>query len=255
VRDPTARGRRTQALTLRPVLARLITGGDRLPEGGVVFVMPEHTQRAHSDPSWTGDSLAALDTVAKMAVGPDGIRAADRNFQWAWNDPKDHSKGGIVFCLHWAHPPLNNYHYLLEPGAKKARPMTHAETARSVSRWPSALVRRWRRTADPKSAQPPTYGAMVKKAVSVGVVITAELKSDEFAIPEVAAQVVATAKFYKHPPYFMALWYSMPNCKGKCEAIVNAGGQFAVIFGTHQEYRTRFAEAVKTWPVQPTRIW
>lgn len=222
----------------------------------VMPTMPAQTQRAHSDPSWVGDRLGALDDVARQGRGPDGIIAADRNFQWAWHDPRFHSRGGAAYCLHWEDPHRNNYRHILEAGGKRTRPMTRAELGRSITRWRASDVRRWRRTSSIHSERPPTYVAMARKAVAVGVVITAELKSNAFAEQLPARQIVNAAKRAGHPPYFMALYGSMPLCRQKCQAIVRAGGQFAVIFGNWQYLRKgRFAVAVKFWNPKPTRTW
>lgn len=217
--------------------------------------MPAHTQRAHSDPSWKGDSLAALDLDKHRTKGPDGIIALDKNFQWVWNDPKDHSKGGFAVCMHWGNAGQNNYHHILTDGGKRTRPMTPAERSRSINDWRATDVRRWRRTASVHSERPPSYAAMVRKAVQVGVIIIGELKSSAFATKMAAQQVVNAAVRAGHPPYFMALYGSMPKCRQKCQAIVKAGGQFAVIFGTYQWRRKQFHLAVKLWNPKPTREW
>lgn len=97
---------------------------------------------------------------------------------------------------------------------------------------------------------------MIREAVKLGVTITAELKSKAFGLElGPAAHLVATARHYGHPPYFMALYRSMPYCREKCAHVVRAGGAFAVIFGRYPEHRTAFAQAVKSWPVKPTRVW
>lgn len=219
-------------------------------------LMPANTQRAHSDPSWLGDRLAALDDVARQPKGPDGIRAADRNFQWAWHDPSNVSRGGVAFCMHWEDPHRNNYNFILTSDGKRTRPMTGGERGRSILKWRATDVYRWRRTSSVHSERPPTYAEMVRKAVAVGVVITAELKSNVFATKMAAQQVVNSAKRAGHPPYFMALYHSMPYCQQKCQAIINAGGQFAPIFGNWQYLRRgMFAVDVKRWNPKPTRVW
>ena len=217
--------------------------------------MPAHTQRAHFEPSWKGDRLEALAEVARHPLGRDGIRAIDCNFQWAWRDPADHTKGGGAFALHWGNPAQDNYHFIVLEGGRHTRPMTRAELSLNVAHWPLEAVHRWRRDASHTSARPPTYAAMVREAVRLDVVICAELKSKAFRLLGPAAHLVHTARHYGHPPYFMALYRSMPYCREKCAHVVRAGGAFAVIFGRFPEHRAAFAQAVPSWPVQPTRVW
>lgn len=219
--------------------------------------MPATTQRAHAEPAWKGDRLAALADVAALPAGKDGIRAADRNFQWAWEDPTnpvtDQPGHGRAYCLHYATPAKNNYTFILD--GRKVRPMTADEHARPILKWSADDVRKWRRDNDPASERPATYFEMVTEAVRLGVVICAELKSSAFTNPGPALQLVQAAKNAGHPPWYMALYKSMPYAREKCAAIVNSGGQFAVIFGKFQQYRPDYHLKVTSWPVKPTRVW
>lgn len=214
--------------------------------------MPASTQRAHFDPAWRGDSFAGIDTVAKQSPGEDGVRAIDNNFQWFWRRRRRLGRRrGIAFALHWRDPGKNNFRYILDGG--RVRPMTRAELRRT--RWTAEQVRRWRRGPSRTSAAPRTYAAMVRHAVAKDVVICAELKSPAFRRRVPAQTLVAAAKRAGHPPWYMALYGSMPYCRGKCKAVVNAGGEFAVIFGRYQHHRTYFRRAVRSWRVKPTRVW
>jgi len=214
--------------------------------------MPPSTQRAHFEPAWKGDRLIALDQVAARPPGPDGINAIDCNFQWFWNDPKIPAEGGEAFALHYAAPGRNNFTYI-NAGNGRVREMTRAELRRR--KWRPEQVRRWRRGPTLDSASPKTYRQMAAHAVEVGATITGELKSPAFRRHIPARHVVTAAKQAGHPPWFMALYGSMPFASGKCAAIIGAGGEFAVIFGRYQSLRAGFRKAVKTWPVKPTQVW
>ncbi len=217
--------------------------------------MPKKTQRHHFDPSFKGDGLHGIDVVAKDPVGPDGIRCGDFNFQQVWTDPKDHSKGSGAMCMHWGNARQNNYHYIVVKGTKRVRKMTEEELDRHVSEWHNEDIYRWRMTADYDSTAPVSYATMVKYAVKKNVYIAAEIKSKTFGEGDIMEHLVKTANYYGHPPWFMALYRTMPGCRDKCAATIRGGGQFAVIFGTSQNNRTRFYAAVKTWPEKPTRVW
>lgn len=223
-----------------------------------VYVAPKHTHRAHAPGGreWEGDTLAALNRWAD-----EGESFADQNFQGVAEDPVDAETNldadFVVFGMHSRTPEENNYHYYLEDGAVTARYMTKAELHRQVGigkdRWSAAEVHRWRRTHHPKSPRPRTYFEHVTRAVEVGIVITAELKSPWFGRQHIAEHLVAVARDAHHPPLFMALW-NMRNVRGKAIAIIRAGGGFGVIFGKWKYRRVVARRAIKSWPVQP-RIW
>ncbi|MCW2758046.1 MAG: hypothetical protein JWO46_1792 [Nocardioidaceae bacterium] len=210
--------------------------------------MPAHTQRHHFEPPWRGDGPHGIDVTSHDKPGPDGLRCIDQNYQV--------TRDLEPVCMHWARPRQNNYRYILNPGAKRARKMTVREANRPVSRWTLSDVRRWRRTAAADSARPHTYAELAAYAVKHGVTICAEMKSGKFARDDVAARFVASAKAVGHAPWGMALYGSMARCAGKCRAVIDAGGEFAVIYG---RYRKRFQPVFKrtrrTWLVQPTRVW
>lgn len=216
--------------------------------------MPITTQRAHFEPAWKGDRFIGLKIVSKSQLGPDGIRAIDNNIQWFWRKRKKGSpRSGEAFALHWRNPARNNFPYIVDEQTGRVRPMTPAELRRTD--WQPSEVHRWRRGKSKHSAKPRTYKAMARRAAKLGVVICGELKTPAFRRKIPAQHVVNAAISVGHPPWFMALFRSMPYCRGKCKAIIRAGGQFAVIFGRYQHYRSKFHKAVKRWPVQPTRVW
>lgn len=212
--------------------------------------MPTNTRRAHYKPSWRGDSVRAIRRLGRRSGEP----KIDVNFQWIWEDPRDHTLGGKARAMHWTKPFRNNYHFILEPESRRARPMTRAERNRPVGAWRDADVRRWRRTWRATSAHPPTYQTCVNAAVRAGVVITAELKSPAFGTDAAAQYLVNAARHAGHPPWFMAL-INMKNCRGKCEAIERNGGQFAVIFGRFRSLARKPPPDWAAWNPKPTRLW
>ncbi len=215
--------------------------------------MPASTQRAHFEPAWTGDSFVGLRQVSRHDLGPDGIRATDTNLQWFWRKRRrGQPRTGEAFALHWRDPARNNFRYIVTKRGR-VRPMTRAELRRT--HWTPAQVHRWRRGPSKHSAKPRTYKAMARRAVALDVVIIGELKTPAFRRPVPAQYVVDAAVAVGHPPWFMALYGSMPRCRGKCRAVIKAGGQFAVIFGRFQRLRPTFRRAVRSWRVKPTRVW
>lgn len=186
------------------------------------MTMPRAFPRAHFQPSWKGDRLAAINVVSRMKH-----KGIDMNFQWGEE---------VAWCMHWTTPARNNYTYLMVRGAKKARRMSVGERNRPISKWTDDQISKWRRTSNPKSARPRTYATCARYAAERKVVICAELKSQAFATPKAAQYMVSSAKAVGHRPWFMAL-YKMKNVRGKAKAISEAGGEFAVIFGNFPHKR------------------
>lgn len=202
-----------------------------------------NTQRAHADPK-AGDGKAFIRKVARSRAGADGIKAADCNFQLV----RDKQGRDMAVMMHWTTPAANGYTRVKT--ARGWRGMTTAERRRPASSWGFEGVRTWRR---PNGERPMTYGEAVRYAASKGVVIVAELKSTRFASEAKMREMVAAAKRAGHPAWFMALYGSMRDCRGKCAATIDAGGQFQVIFGKHQKFARTTPPDWSDW-VKPTRV-
>lgn len=210
--------------------------------------MPSSTQRAHArGAEWRGDRSLFIRQVGRHALGRDHIRAADLNFIHNWN-------------LHWGVPKKDNYKYVVDATTRRVRRMTRAELRTFVSGWPDGATR-WRRRRSVVSERPHTYAEVVKYAMEHGVVVCAELKW--IPSPAEAAELVAAAKAANHPPYFMAMLRqsrraSTDICQTKCEHVVEAGGQFAVIHGRGllgRANRRLSGRVTPGWSPGPTRIW
>lgn len=207
--------------------------------------MPAATHRAHFEPPWRGDRLAAIYAVGRKRPGPGGVRAIDVNLQV--------SKEGTAWAAHWGIPKKDNWKYILGTNGH-VRKMTRAELRKPMGTWTDAQIHRWRRGRTAGSARPHTYREMARAAVHHRVVICGELKSRRFAEKAVAEKLVADAKAVGHPPWFMAL-INMKNCRGKCEAVRNAGGHFAIIFGRFRSLARRAPADWHAWSPKPSRIW
>ena len=204
--------------------------------------MPTHIARDHRDPK-VGDNYSQL---ARL----EDDEAADINLQWAWNNPalRNPDSGGVAFAMHWAVPERNGYTHLKVNG--RIRAMTAAERKRPISRWRAQQVADWRR--GPRGPGPKSYAQMVNYCREHGGVVVGELKSNYFGThPWIMGQLVASARRYNQPPWFMAL-YSMPYCRQKGTNTIRAGGQFAVIFGTYGQ-PLRPPSGWNNWDV--TRVW
>ena len=198
-------------------------------------------RRAHFEPSWRGDRLAAINKVAKLPLGEDAVRAIDMNFQWdgrrAWN-------------IHWASPLMNNYRFVIDAKIGKVRRMTFRELRRPVWKWADGAYR-WRRGPRKTSARPHTYAAVVRYAKPRGVLVTAEIKTRTFGTAAAARYLVESARRADVPPWFMALLH-MAKARQKAEAISAAGGQFALIFGRYRIVKPRdWAQ----WSKHVSAIW
>lgn len=197
--------------------------------------------RAHFEPPWRGDRLAAINRVAKMPLGADAVRGIDMNFQWgghrAWN-------------IHWARPIMNNYRFVIDLQTGKVRRMTLRELHRPVHQWSDGALR-WRRGPHKGSARPHTYAEVVAYAMLKGVLVCAELKSPQFGTAEAAQYLVRSAREANHPAWFMALQH-MRGARRKAEAIAAAGGQFALIFGRFRPVKPNDWAA---WSQHVSAIW
>lgn len=162
---------------------------------------------------------------------------------------------GLIWLAHWPWPGRNGYTLVVDANTGHVRPMTRAERLRPGNLWGVEGIRRWRR---PNGEAPITYEEGVALAVAHGAVIIGELKSRGFARQVYADQIVAIAKKHDHPAWFKSL-YDMKFPGAKCRAIRHAGGQFALIFGTHvkgRRARLRVGRrTTKKWAVQPNATW
>lgn len=195
--------------------------------------------RAHFKPSWRGDRFAAINAVAKRPLGADAVRAIDMNFQWggreAWN-------------IHWAIPIMNNYRFVVDQHTGKIRRMTLRELHRPVGKWSDGAAR-WRRGRT--NVRPHTYAEIIAHAKPKGVLVTAEIKSRAFGRLDAAHHVVEAARAADYPPWFMSLLH-MAGARQKAEAISEAGGQFALIFGGYRIVKPRdWAQ----WSKHVSAIW
>lgn len=200
--------------------------------------MPKALPRAHFKPSWRGDRPAAI-----LATARGRKPAIDCNFQWA---------GSHAWCIHWTTPLLNNYRYL-KTGPNKVRRMTARELRRPAADWGN-LVGAWRRGPKQGSARPMTYDYMVHYAKRHGVILVAELKSPAFGTAKAANYMVDCARRANHPPWVMSL-LNMKNVRGKAQAISNAGGQFALIFGTFKKLAKKPPKDWREWDQFVTQVW
>lgn len=208
--------------------------------------MPARTNRAHFEPPWRGDRPLAIIAVGRKRPGPGGVRAIDVNLQV--------SRDGTAWAAHWGIPKKDNWKFILDARSHRVRKMTKDELRRPMSQWSDEDIAHWRRGATRTSPRPRTYREMARLAVHHGVVICGELKSRRFAETNVAERLVADAHAAGHPPWFMAL-INMKDCRGKCEAIRNAGGQFAVIFGRFRILARREPADWSSWHPKPNHLW
>lgn len=226
--------------------------------------MPAQLRRGHAKgPEWTGDrrsalirQRAAIDAARRKGKKRLPAPSRDMNFIYSWKNPHQKHLGGNYRCRHWRRPVQNNYRFILEPGATKARRMTARELVRTT--WTDDEVARWRRTSDPDSARPETYGALAKVAHDVDVYIAAEWKTVDCGHPIACAQFVAEAHAADHPPWAMGL-NNLPAARAKSEnlqavEIDGVSGQFALIFGRLAAI-ARKPKDWASWKHHPTRIW
>lgn len=217
-------------------------------------VMPEHPpHQKHAKP-------AASDNYGFLA-SLNADECADVNLQWVWHNPRFRTKesGGAGFGLHWADAIKNGYRWIVDVRTKRVRRMTKAELHRSLSKWSTAGVMRWRRGPSKNSARPRMYSELCAYVRKHGGTIVGELKSLAFGTYGwIMEQLVATAKRHGHAPWFKAL-ATMRLAAAKCAHTVRAGGQFALIFGKAIKGRaarlTRGRAITAHWSVPPTRIW
>lgn len=214
--------------------------------------MPPRTRRWHAPKGkgeWWGDRLQALNVAARQ-----DYRYIDQNVQWAWRNPADHALGGTAFVMHWGFPGRDNYRFILDPHTRRVRRMTRTELRRPIFDWPAAQVHLWRRHRWRSSARPMSLAVHARRATAVGIQIIPELKARAFMQHLPAAQVGATMRRHGQQPWFMALW-SMWGIEQKTAAVIDSGGQFAVIFGGRTERMPAAEAQIRQWKVQPTRVW
>ena len=214
--------------------------------------MPLQTQRAHFDPK-VGDSWHAIQRTAHLSIGQDAIRALDMNFQLVPRRiPDGHGGYAIVWVamsMHWAKPGKNGYDRFVGADGQ-IHMMTRRQRRMTAQEWGYDGVMTWRRAT---GERPLTYEEAIAYAAEHGVVITAELKSPRFARAQATLEAMVTAcKAVGHPAWFMAL-ITMKDARGKCAAVIAAGGQFALIFGRFRW--TRKPKDWAAWKPKPTRMW
>lgn len=189
----------------------------------LVGKVPPWTDRLHLTPYWLGDSRYAIRIAARKAVGRDGGRFIDLNFQ--------RTLDGVVNC-HWGTARRNGFYFIVvRPG--KRRPLTEEELDRPIAEWATADVIRWRRTKRAGLSLASririyTFAEQVRYAARRGVRICAELKSKTFDDLRVAAQMVAVSVRNNAGVIFMTL-VTMPNWGPKLRAFHEAGGQTALL--------------------------
>jgi hypothetical protein len=215
--------------------------------------MPENTQRNH--PAYKrANSYAAIRATARKPLGPDHVRCLDWDMQTIVV-----TIGGrrvtIPISGHWKTLGANGYTRWND--GHRTRRLTRAQKRMTTQAWVDrhggtiAALHQPRRANGDRYL---TWEESVTYAKSHGVILTPELKSLAFALPDVAQAMVAVCKKHDYPLWAMAL-LRMKNCRGKCEAIVGAGGQFAVIFGRFRSMAARRPADWANWRHKPTKIW
>lgn len=206
--------------------------------------MPASTQRRHESTT-RGDNKGAILRCSRERPGRDRIRALDGNFQCV------RRTDGFVMpvMMHWTTPGRNGYKFYIDANGHR-RKMTRAQLRKPAQKWGYEGVRSWRRANGERVLNFPEAIAFAAKH---GVVICAELKSRSFAVKAVAEYMHSVYVKYDHPAWTMAL-LKMKMCSQKCAAQVNAGNQFAVIFGNFRRMATG-ANKFKGWSRMPTQVW
>lgn len=214
--------------------------------------MPKATQRRHFD-SDKSDCESSIRRTAQGPVGPDGVRAVDFNVQVVVVKIAGRSVR-VVVSGHWQKIGWNGMTHVRT--SKGLRRLTRREKRMTYQQWVNlhdgdleALLSLRR----PNGDRPLTWEQAVRLAKDLKVVLTPELKSRAFVRADVAEHLVQVCGEHDYPLWSMAL-LSMRYCKGKCYAIVDAGGQFAIIFG-RQRYLAYGPNLIKNWTLSPSRIW
>lgn len=214
--------------------------------------MPGGTQRRHETPK-AGDSKAAIRRTQHMAAGPDHVKCLDFNMQVILLVVAG-IKRWVAIGAHWPTIGQNGYDRCVING--HVRKLTRAEKRMTIQAWVTRhgggiealhMLRR------PNGDHILTWDEAVPYAKAHGVVLTPELKSRKFATPAVAKAFVDVCRKHDYPCWTMAL-LKMKEARGKCSAIVTAGGQFAIIFGNFRSM-ARGKSKIANWTVAPTQIW
>lgn len=214
--------------------------------------MPRETERAHFEPAQS-DCLSAILSASHRPLGADGVRALDFNMQVVIVTINGH-RVPVAIGAHWFKIGWNGMtHVVTEHGVRaltrRERRMTYQQWANAHGGDVKSILSLRRANGD----RPLLWEEAVSLAKEHGVVLTPELKSQKFGWPSVAAHMVAVCKQHDYPLWAMSLLW-MKNCKEKCHAIIDAGGQFAIIFGNRQ-YLALGPNRVKRWALRPTQVW
>lgn len=215
--------------------------------------MPAKTGRYHPKSYKVSNAKAAIDACARQPIGSDKIRCMDTDVQVVWMTVSG-ERIRVAICAHWDILGKEGWIYAVVNGRRRA--LTKTELKYTHQQWidrnggNKAALQMLRR---PNGDKPLTWWDAVAYAKTKGVVLTPELKDVRFAIPEVAERLVDTCRKMNYPCWAMAL-LAMSNPAGKCKAIIEAGGQFAMIFG-NWAYWSLGKSRIKDWPVRPTQNW
>lgn len=217
---------------------------------------PQHVTRFHP-PYRKANSKWAIRATGNQRVGGDGVKAMDFDTRTVMlkleSGGSDHvaigAHGGTIGKDGWTH-------YINERGVRvkltfRQRRMSYQAFInwRGGDRKALHSLRRAKVPGD----HPITHYEAMQYAEGEGVVLTPELKSLNFAAPAVADRLVNNCRKRDYPCWTMAL-LSMKEADGKCEAIIEAGGHFSLIFGKFR-HLARGKNKIASWGVKPTRIW
>lgn len=221
---------------------------------GFDAVMPRSTRRRHESPKY-GDAQSA---IARARGG-----CLDINLQTVLVDLGDGRRRHMPVTGHWGRLGSDGWTHTTLGRQRGLRRLTRAEKRLTYQQWVNrhgrglralqSLRKPGRRGSAPTDSCL-TWNQAVAHAERVGTVLTPELKSRRFATHSyISEHMVAVCRKHDHPLWAMAL-LNMWRPQDKCRRMIGAGGQFALIFG-RARHLARGSSKIRSWPVQPTRIW
>lgn len=204
-----------------------------------MLTMPEnHPNTHHLEPYWLSDS-------------PKGIRMARKKTPRGYRCYKDLNLQALVdgdVFAHWGTTHKNDLYFIqVNPFHRRAFSNTR------LSEIPAATFKKLRHTKYPgisyrSRVKPMLYTRGLRICKMYDVIPCVELKSWEYKYSRWTSRLIRIAEVLKSPAMFMALW-KMGNCIQKGKAVIDSGGQFAIL--AHRE----------PWPeglekdVNYTEIW
>jgi hypothetical protein len=214
--------------------------------------MPARTQRNHPHYK-VSNSKAAIRATGRLKGGADGLKCMDFDMRCIFMDVAG-KRTGVAIGAHndslnkegWTHYKKGNR---IIPIPKSQRNMTIQKWVDTHGRNKAGLQLLRRTNGD----YPLTHWDAMDYAKEKGVVLCPELKSIAFAIPAVARRVVFQCRRADYPCWTMRLVW-MSHAEEVCQAVINEGGQHAIIFG-NKGHLANGPNLIKDWDPKPTRVW